>query len=1030
MYSYKLEDHLKSLCEQNKLYENLYSTWTLNKRTCSDLLKNVVIQYPHFSMHDASHADTVISNMEMLLGERVKRLSPTDTWLLLHAAYAHDLGMVVEWKAIEAVWTQESFQEELDRLETLPDNDLRKAVQFVRSIHNLEQEKTWPLEASRYVRLINAAIFRGKHSQISQEYIDFCAPELGLDLGHSGMISPRLVKLLGQICMLHTMPLDCVLKLKRITDGYNSTYAHPRFIAMMLRLGDLLDIDNGRFNIGSIIVIGGLPESSQPHFQKHEATTHFLITPEEICFRSNCPDNASYLEARTFVNWLEQEVNFLTINWSKIVPEDLGGYAPHFDEKELLINGVPDIEGMAGLRLTISQDKAFQIIEGAHIYDDPLVFLREVLQNSLDATKLQLWKDLCTDTYISWMGAVDVMHLQMLQPYDIDEKIYANYPITVEVSTIDDNRMRIEVTDRGTGISVEDFKQMCNVGVSNESSEQLRTTLRKMPNWLRPTAGFGIGMQSIFLLTDKFTIDTCTGQETYHAVVYSQQKGGYLQLTRSQKSMPRGTRICIETSLLKSIILNTYDFTAFINSVNIAPLFDPIDSDNNICENYILNIVANLFVKPLFPIHIKSQRNVILSSQNKDNNVLLSIGGKDWILWENRYWCKWQPSSGSVLLWDKQEAILETLKFSSYRILGQNYRFKGVPMASFGSLTKPAFTMDIYGMDTKNNITLSRYSFTEKGKQHISRLHHQYVRIACDVLLQELQNQHFDPYLGFATQGKFRNLDPYLLWLVCDIPQKSLIPKKVIQMITAQVSIYKRVALSKEYRVASIPVRELVLNTIETAPCLLSSLYLSWLDSLFSEDETTLDFFVYDKNFIEKLRDSYYVGSLEIINFQTHSITLCTWQDSVSPIQVSPFVRSRILLSMQGGSLNISYLNGLSPRSATFAIKGYEPIAVRTLPAMIRKPDGINSAWMICPFTSDDELKRKKQRWSKEAFINHVLTSGAFPRVVDWVERHSIHEIPPSRDEIINAYKELIGEYYNVVTEEEKGAIKKELVSE
>ena len=358
MNAYKLDEHLKCLCDQHKRFENLYSTWTLNKKTCSELLKDVVIQYPHFSMHDASHAEAVIAKIEMLLGERVQTLSPTDTWLLLHAAYAHDLGMVVQWKDIEARWKDENFQDELARLETLQDEDLRKAVQFVRSVHDLKVENTWPLQASKYVRLINAALFRGRHAQMSQEYIKPPAGELGLGLGHNDMIQPRLVKLLGQICMLHTAPLERVLELDYQTNGYDSDYAHPRFVAMMLRLGDLLDIDNGRFNTGAIAVAGCLPGTSQPHYDKHEATTHLLVTPREIRFRSDCPDNAAYLEARTFVSWLEQEVNFLTIHWARIVPENLGGYAPRFDDKELLIRGVPDIEGVAGLRLTISQEKA------------------------------------------------------------------------------------------------------------------------------------------------------------------------------------------------------------------------------------------------------------------------------------------------------------------------------------------------------------------------------------------------------------------------------------------------------------------------------------------------------------------------------------------------------------------------------------------------------------------------------------------------------------------------------------------------
>lgn len=679
MNVYKLEEHLKCLCDQYKRYENLYSTWTLNKKTCSELLKDVVIQYPHFSMHDASHAEAVIAKMEMLLGDRVQTLSPTDTWLLLNAAYAHDLGMVVQWKDIEARWQDENFQDELSHLETLQDEDLRKAVQFIRSAHDLQKENTWPLQAGKYVRLINAALFRGKHAQMSQEYINPPTVELKLDLGHNDMIQPRLVKLLGQICMLHTASLDRVLDLDYQTNGYGSDYVHPRFVEMMLRLGDLLDIDNGRFNTGAIAVAGGLPETSQPHYGKHEATTHLLVTPREIRFRSDCPNNDAYREARTFVSWLEQEVNFLTVHWVRIVPENLGGYAPHFDDKKLLIQGVPDIEGVAGLQLTISQDKAFQLIEGANIYEDPLVFLREVLQNAMDASKLQLWSDLCSDAYLAWLGPMDETRLQALQPYDIKAEIYQNYPIRIKLSAIDTDRVKIQITDRGTGISVESFKRMCNVGESNESSARLRTTLRKMPNWLRPTAGFGIGLQSIFLVADQFTIDTSTGQDAYHAVVYSKRKGGYLQLTRSAVPIPRGTTItiAIETDKLNEKISEkkptVYDFES-------SPCYDPMLDQNQTGEAYILNEIDSLCKDSLFPIHLVCPDKSV--DQNLEVGGLPLIGTAEWEQWQNRYLYKLKAGGGQFLLWDTQEAVLVNIYhvggIDNQQFLQQlSIRFKG-----------------------------------------------------------------------------------------------------------------------------------------------------------------------------------------------------------------------------------------------------------------------------------------------------------------------------------------------------------------
>ena len=165
MTEYKLESYLNALCMEHPQYEDLQATWTLNKRTCSDILKGILIQYPHFSMHDASHAEAVIAKMEMILGERIFRLSPTDVWLLLHTAYAHDLGMVILWEEITKLWNQPEFQDFLNALDLSLDSELREAAEFVKKKSNdVTNISAWPLTAYRCVNLINAAYFRGQHA--------------------------------------------------------------------------------------------------------------------------------------------------------------------------------------------------------------------------------------------------------------------------------------------------------------------------------------------------------------------------------------------------------------------------------------------------------------------------------------------------------------------------------------------------------------------------------------------------------------------------------------------------------------------------------------------------------------------------------------------------------------------------------------------------------------------------------------------------------------------------------------------------
>lgn len=1016
MINYKLEQHLKELCDQNERYLNLYSTWVLNKRTCADLLKNVVVHYPHFSMHDASHADAVLSKMEMLLGERVRKLSPTDTWLLLHTAYAHDLGMVVEWEALEARWAETDFQEELSYLETLQDEDLCKAVEFVRQTHELTKEQTWPLEASRYVRLINAALFRGKHAQMSENYIDFTAPELGLDIGHNNLIQPRLVKLLGQICQLHTEPLDKILQLDYETNGFDADYAHPRFAAMMLQLGDLLDVDNGRFNAGAEAVSGGLPQTSIPHREKHEATTHLLVTPKEISFRSDCPDTEAYCEARNFVSWLEQEVDFLTKNWAKIVPEDLGGYAPRFDNKKLLIKGVPDIQGVAGLRFEISQDKAFQMMEGGNIYSSPLAFLREVLQNAEDASKLQLWEDLCSQTYQAWMGAMDEAHLQKLQPYEIPEKVYENYPITVNVSAMGADRLRIEISDRGTGISVESFKQMCHVGQSNESSKRLRDTIRKMPNWLRPTAGFGIGLQSIFLVTDQFTIDTGTGQEAFHAVVYSKRKGGYLQLQRVKGFKPRGTTICIELQRIDFWLGELWEY-------RMARQIDPMDDRIHICALGILAELRAQCRNYMFPLRQQCQGKRIDEETESEMWPIMGIknDAEAWTLYENRYWWKLKHDGSEFMLWDTEEAVLERF-YVSKDAGGRHFKtaFKGIRLEDDGRFAGRKFSaeMDIYGLDTKKTLALNRTELTAEGEKKVRQLQNQYLRVFCNIIFHKVEN-------GTVPLGK--KFGYYGYWLNCGEKLREKLPEDFVEKIQDRVWVLKK-GKDGLYTPTEFPAKELILQREKIAysdrisDLEVLRMYSDIEEYTFSKcaTEENHDIIVVDSTFFHAMADDYCLRSLNILKGSC-VLPYYTWQKEAKPLKVSAQARQQVLLSLRQDYIQRFWVEGMEEkRYATFAIEGYETLAIKSLPDYMDRPTRCRSAWMISPFVREDEERRRQEHWSKETFAAQVMASEMFHRVVDWVEQNSIYENPPSRQEIIEAYKKLMYEYCVVAEEADK----------
>lgn len=1009
MYEYKLETHLSTLCEKFPRYTSLNSTWTLNKRACSDLLKSVVMHYPHYSLHDASHSEAVLSKIEMLLGERVEKLSPTDTWLLLHAAYVHDLGMVTQWKEIEEIWDQKEFQNYLDGLKNSSDLEIREAAAFFRNANT--EDCIWPLKVSRYVSLINADYFRSKHAQRSKSLLFSEHSDLEVDLGHNQLVQPRLIKLLGEICALHTAPSEKVLELDYQTNGFDSDYAHPRFVAMLLRLGDLLDIDNNRFNRGVELSFGHLPITSIPHKEKHNATAHLLVTPTEICFRSNCPNSESYLEARQFVSWLEDEINFLTIYWAKIVPKDLGGYAPSFDKKELQINGVPDIQGVAGLKFQISQSKAFELIEGSNIYDNPFVCFREVIQNAMDASKIQLWRDLKSGTYSAWIKKMP----EQLQPYDIPDEVYRNYPIYVCVSTLPDGQTQVEITDRGTGISVDSFKQMCHVAVSNSSCAQMQEEIHEMVNWLRPTAGFGIGLQSVFLLTDQFEIDTCTGNESYHAVLHSHHTGGHLQLQRASQKSLRGTTIRIRFHSPKYHL--HYLLGTSMRNLNVD--FDPFSEIDDITEAKVLGTICNHCKVSFFPIYFNCN-NLSYCSQKSVSDFPKIVYEND--LWKKRYRYQLTPETGRLQLWDIQSASYADFDFKFNMYSTTRVQFKGISIKNTPELELNGigFSMDIYGMDTKNSITLDRESFTQQGRKVIYYLMQEFKNAFIEIILDKLKSNTINPVNQHSKKERF---NPYIFWLICGVKQRENIPEYIISSIAASADVIFK-ANDNLFKKGTKCVANLLPHIEEQTFCTISSEFAVFDEDTDDDEYSAMcNFFnrsglktkqvIVDDTLKEGVKN-YWAKTIQIIGDQGINLLYTLSRHEIEAINVDDSTKKDILAEFSDMLVYDIVSTVQSARNAIPAILDYKNLAVDQVPLGIGKAyylDFFRCNFIISPFVRADEKAR--QTLSKEQFVERITNAENFHRLVEYVKEHSVTK---SDAETIKAeYIRLLKDYYDIM---------------
>ena len=119
--TYTIEQHLKMYADSEpemEHYKVLWHAWNQNKRWLSQLLEWTLSSFTTYSYHNASHAETVIHNIEKILGtERIRELSALDCFMILHTAYMHDIGMSISSAERESMMQDEKFIEMVEYLE-------------------------------------------------------------------------------------------------------------------------------------------------------------------------------------------------------------------------------------------------------------------------------------------------------------------------------------------------------------------------------------------------------------------------------------------------------------------------------------------------------------------------------------------------------------------------------------------------------------------------------------------------------------------------------------------------------------------------------------------------------------------------------------------------------------------------------------------------------------------------------------------------------------------------------------------------
>lgn len=509
-----LTRRLEDLARQDDTLEPLQAQWAFDRRLAGKALQNVGNLFPHYSRHDESHSIQILINIERVLGaERIERLSASDIWLLMEAAYLHEIGMVVGHKEKIEHWESGDiikFARDFLPYARGPQHDLIKRILNNENFRVFDGGEH-PLVQINLFQQFLAEYYRRKHPERATQITISPDDLIGLKSPRTELIPKRLFRLLGEISAVHGKGYKELMQLPHVASGIGRDKIHPRFIACMLRLGDLLDLDDNRFCPVMLAISGDLPSVSQAHLDKHHAVRHLRVDRERIEVHAICKTYESFVESENWFDYLRQEVAWQMAHWADIVPSESFGLLPTVGDIKTELSGYELVENQSRPRFQLDQPKVMELLQGAGLYEHPQDAFRELIQNAIDATLLYIWLKHGEGE------AEDVSEAEKLtcadNPYgDKVRRVLNKYPINVKIRKLNadqpgDCDFLINISDCGIGIGRDDLMSMMRVGGSylNSWKQEIHN---RMPVWMRPSGTFGIGLQSAFLLGDEINFQT------------------------------------------------------------------------------------------------------------------------------------------------------------------------------------------------------------------------------------------------------------------------------------------------------------------------------------------------------------------------------------------------------------------------------------------------------------------------------------------------------------------------------------------
>jgi len=547
--------HLKSINSQflpgiKEVYESI-----------KDILNSRVQHvFPNYTLHNTEHSFRIIEYMSKLVGDCTK-LSELEITLLIYSALLHDIGMAVSETDIDAI-RSDSFpfcEVKFSAMKKLMGDDEKLALQ-------------------EYVRRI--------HAGLSGRYIRENLKDK--------LVVPKLPTLdftqeLAFICESHTQDYDWIKSRLRTNEVRGDFTFNPQYIAVILRLADILDIDGNRtpYNLYKLIAPQGVSDE--------EWKQHYVISNNEkivfndstqqkkIVFHGKCTSARIHRKILVYIGWVKDEI----INATALVSGMSSQYRLLFDTNPE-INIQPEGYTFSDYKMTLEYRAISNLLMGEKIYGYKNLGLRELIQNSIDSCRLR----------------------QETEGVNLEFEQDAYTPIIKVI--LDKDKNQVIIKDNGTGMSLDIIKKhFLNIGVSYYNSSEF---LLKDYEY-KPIGNFGIGFLACFMLSDDVKVITRHYKSKHKYVIELEKGNEYTSLTESEDVEFHGTEVILNYKHFMTVFENSVQRVKdFLNSYFLTDgikfeLVDKSEKQKSAISNLI--ILSEPLEKGVFRINFKDYLNNI-----------------------------------------------------------------------------------------------------------------------------------------------------------------------------------------------------------------------------------------------------------------------------------------------------------------------------------------------------------------------------------------------------------------------------------